>query len=86
MSYVLRDRGGLTPAFKSVIGVLTGDTASPVLWNIYFAQLGDWLRVLFIGRVLWWLDLLGSVWYRAGDCRVWYRGSLTLPLLDCTCL
>ena len=27
MSYVLRGRRGLTPAFKSMIGVLTGDTA-----------------------------------------------------------
>ena len=43
MTYVLRDRGGLTPAFKSLIGVLTGDTASPILWNIYFAQAGSWL-------------------------------------------
>ena len=43
MSYVLHDHRGLTSAFKSIIGVLTGDTASPVLWNIYFAQLGDWL-------------------------------------------
>ena len=44
MSYVLCDRGGLTSAFKSVMGVLTGDTASPILWNIYFADLGTWLE------------------------------------------
>lgn len=31
----------LTAAFKSLIGVLTGDTASPMLWNIYFADLAD---------------------------------------------
>jgi hypothetical protein len=34
----------LTAAFKSIIGVLTGDTASPVLWNIYFADLDEWLQ------------------------------------------
>jgi exonuclease III len=44
MSYVLREHGSLTAAFKSMIGVLTGDTASPVLWNIYFANIGRWLE------------------------------------------
>jgi hypothetical protein len=39
MAYVMRDRTSLTKAFKSVNGVLTGDTASPTLWNIYFADL-----------------------------------------------
>ena len=39
MAYVMRDRSSLTAPFKSVIGVLTGDTASPILWNIYFADL-----------------------------------------------
>ncbi|KAF8225606.1 hypothetical protein L208DRAFT_1380563 [Tricholoma matsutake] len=33
-----------TARFKSIIGVLTGDTASPVLWNIYFVDLGNWLQ------------------------------------------
>ena len=40
MAYVMRDRSSLTAPFKSIIGVLTGDTASPVLWNVYFADLG----------------------------------------------
>ena len=44
MTYVLHDHGGLTPAFKSLIGVLMGDTASPILWNLYFAQVGSWLN------------------------------------------
>ena len=39
MGYVMRDRSSLTAPFKSVIGVFTGDTASPILWNIYFADL-----------------------------------------------
>ncbi|KAJ7436781.1 hypothetical protein B0H11DRAFT_1754302 [Mycena galericulata] len=39
MSYVVRQGSELTAAFKSLIGVLTGDTASPILWNIYFADL-----------------------------------------------
>jgi hypothetical protein len=40
MSYVMRDGSSLTAPFKSLIGVMTGDTASPILWNIYFADLG----------------------------------------------
>ncbi|KAJ7355809.1 hypothetical protein DFH08DRAFT_912647 [Mycena albidolilacea] len=39
MSYVVRQGAELTAAFKSLIGVLTGDTASPILWNVYFADL-----------------------------------------------
>lgn len=39
MAYVTRDRTSLTAAFKSIIRVLTGDTDSPILWNIYFADL-----------------------------------------------
>ncbi|KAJ6541993.1 hypothetical protein DFH09DRAFT_1393210 [Mycena vulgaris] len=38
MSYVVRQGSELTDAFKSLIGV---DTASPILWNIYFADLAD---------------------------------------------
>ena len=29
----------LSDSFKSLIGLLTGDTASPMLWNIYFHDL-----------------------------------------------
>jgi hypothetical protein len=39
MSYVVKQGSVLSAAFKSLIGVLTGDTASPVLWNVYFADL-----------------------------------------------
>ena len=35
----MRDRSSLTALFKSIIGILTGDTASPVLWNVYFVDL-----------------------------------------------
>ncbi|KAF7374664.1 RNA-directed DNA polymerase from mobile element jockey [Mycena sanguinolenta] len=41
MSYVVRHGSEVTAAFKSLIGVLTGDTASPILWNVYFADLAD---------------------------------------------
>ncbi|THU77421.1 hypothetical protein K435DRAFT_889798 [Dendrothele bispora CBS 962.96] len=39
MSYIVRHEGIVTAAFKSLLGVLTGDTASPILWNLYFADL-----------------------------------------------
>jgi hypothetical protein len=39
MLYVVRQGSEVTASFKSLIGVLTGDTASPVLWNVYFADL-----------------------------------------------
>jgi hypothetical protein len=39
MSYVVRQSSDVMSTFKSLIGVLTGDTASPILWNIYFADL-----------------------------------------------
>jgi hypothetical protein len=41
MSYVVRQGAEVTASFKSLIGVLTGDTASPILWNVYFADLAD---------------------------------------------
>ena len=36
ISFLVRHNGELSDSFKSMIGVLTGDTASPMLWNIYF--------------------------------------------------
>jgi hypothetical protein len=39
MTYVVRHGGDYSEAFKSAIGVLTGDSASPGLWNIFFADL-----------------------------------------------
>jgi hypothetical protein len=41
MSYVVRQGSEVMASFKSLIGVLTGDTASPVLWNVYFADLAE---------------------------------------------
>jgi hypothetical protein len=43
LSYIVRQGSELTAAFKllQVIGVITGDTISPILWNIYFADLAD---------------------------------------------
>jgi hypothetical protein len=39
MTYAVRHGGKYSAAFKSAIGVLTGDSASPGLWNIFFADL-----------------------------------------------
>jgi hypothetical protein len=39
MSYIVKHTGEYSQSFKSLIGVLTGDSASPGLWNIYFADL-----------------------------------------------
>jgi hypothetical protein len=41
MSYVVKHGSNLTDTFKLLIGVLMGDIASPILWNIYFADLGN---------------------------------------------
>ncbi|KAF9022618.1 hypothetical protein BDZ89DRAFT_930022, partial [Hymenopellis radicata] len=41
MKYVVHHEGAVSEAFKSLIGVLTGDSASPILWNLYFADLAD---------------------------------------------
>ncbi|RDB24922.1 RNA-directed DNA polymerase from mobile element jockey [Hypsizygus marmoreus] len=39
MAYVVQQGGVLSETFKSLIGLLTGDTASPALWNIFFSDL-----------------------------------------------
>ncbi|KAJ3871360.1 hypothetical protein F5051DRAFT_303183, partial [Lentinula edodes] len=39
MTYVVRHGDQVSSAFRSLIGVLTGDTLSPMLWNIYFSDL-----------------------------------------------
>ncbi|KAJ7069239.1 hypothetical protein C8F01DRAFT_976823 [Mycena amicta] len=39
MEYVVKHGGEYSERFKSTIGVLTGDSASPGLWNFYFADL-----------------------------------------------
>ena len=39
MTFMVRHNGEFSESFKSFIGLLTGDTASPVLWNIYFCDL-----------------------------------------------
>ncbi|KAJ7450171.1 hypothetical protein FB451DRAFT_1146459 [Mycena latifolia] len=38
MSYVVKSEGAFSAAFRCLIGLLTGDTASPGFWNIYFAD------------------------------------------------
>ncbi|KAJ7150015.1 hypothetical protein C8R43DRAFT_951577 [Mycena crocata] len=38
MSYVVRSEGAYSAAFRCLIGLLTGDTASPGFWNVYFAD------------------------------------------------
>ncbi|KAF7363892.1 RNA-directed DNA polymerase from mobile element jockey [Mycena sanguinolenta] len=42
MVYIVKHGGAYSEAFKSMIGVLTGDSASPGLWNIYFGDLAKW--------------------------------------------
>ncbi|KIY70192.1 hypothetical protein CYLTODRAFT_348131 [Cylindrobasidium torrendii FP15055 ss-10] len=39
MQYVVRTEGAVSAAFKALVGLLTGDSASPVLWIIFFADL-----------------------------------------------
>ncbi len=39
MCYVVQHEGAVLEAFKSLIGVLTGDSVSPILWNLYFADI-----------------------------------------------
>ncbi|KAF7354570.1 Reverse transcriptase domain-containing protein [Mycena sanguinolenta] len=39
MSYIVRSDGAYSAAFRSLIGLLTGDTASPGFWNVYAADL-----------------------------------------------
>ena len=43
MSYVVRSNGEVSSAFRSLLGLLTGDTASPILWNLYFADLDTYI-------------------------------------------
>jgi exonuclease III len=38
MSYVVQHNGEMSEAFQSLIGILIGDSASPTLWNFYFAD------------------------------------------------
>lgn len=39
LSYIVRVAGEFPDAFTSDIGVLIGDPASPIMWNIFFADL-----------------------------------------------
>ncbi|KAF5375862.1 hypothetical protein D9615_008181 [Tricholomella constricta] len=39
MSYIVRHGGSISDTFSSLLGLLTGDTASPGLWNIFFSDL-----------------------------------------------
>jgi hypothetical protein len=41
--YMVRHEDVLSAEFKSGLGLLTGDTASPILWNVYFADIGDYI-------------------------------------------
>ncbi|KAJ7018792.1 hypothetical protein C8F04DRAFT_976644 [Mycena alexandri] len=38
MSYVVKSEGAFSAVFRCLIGLLTGDTASPGFWNVYFAD------------------------------------------------
>ncbi|KAF5339991.1 hypothetical protein D9611_012378 [Ephemerocybe angulata] len=39
MSYEVSHAGSVSSKFKSTIGILIGDTCSPILWNLYMADL-----------------------------------------------
>ncbi|KAF5377477.1 hypothetical protein D9615_005367 [Tricholomella constricta] len=39
MTYIVRHGGDLSDTFTSLLGLLTGDIASPGLWNIFFSDL-----------------------------------------------
>jgi hypothetical protein len=39
MAYYAKHGDMRSPAFKSFIGLLTGDPASPILWNLFLADL-----------------------------------------------
>jgi hypothetical protein len=38
MRYKVRHNGGLSEEFESLIGILAGDTISPLLWILYFSD------------------------------------------------
>ncbi|KAJ7032222.1 hypothetical protein C8F04DRAFT_1211219 [Mycena alexandri] len=38
MSYVVKSEGAFSAVFRCLIGLLTGDTASPGFWNVYFTD------------------------------------------------
>jgi hypothetical protein len=38
MEYVVRHNSETSETFKSITGILIGDTCSPILWNIYLAE------------------------------------------------
>ena len=39
MTYIVRHNSDTSESFKSVAGILIGDTCSPILWNIYLADI-----------------------------------------------
>ena len=39
MEYVVRHNSETSEMFKSIMGILIGDTCSPILWNIYLADI-----------------------------------------------
>jgi hypothetical protein len=40
LEYVVRHNGAQTMSFRSLLGILIGDTMSPELWNLYLADFG----------------------------------------------
>lgn len=67
MAYMVRVNGELSESFRSVIGVLTGDTASPLLWVLFMADLKVPVRpgdVHLAGRPIPDVE-------HADDCAMW---------------
>jgi hypothetical protein len=44
MRYIVRHDDELSQEFKSLLGLFTGDTASPIMWNIFFADMAGYIK------------------------------------------
>jgi hypothetical protein len=44
MRYVVRHENELPAEFKLLLGLLTGDTASPAFWDVFFADVGEHIK------------------------------------------
>jgi hypothetical protein len=55
MVYIVRHNSETSDAFKSIIGILIGDTCSPILWNIYLADIKFPISTIQLGYRTRWL-------------------------------
>ena len=69
--YVVRFAGAFSPSFRALAGILIGDPASPILWNLFFADFlppGHPDDVVLDGRAVAFLahGILLMSWSREG--------------------